>query len=560
MNTQRMQRETAQPTPRWDRETALVAQFAACVSFISVAFYFQHGSLLLYGDAVAHINIARRVFDSQTPGLLQLGTVWLPLPHLLMIPFLLSESAWQSGLGGSIPSMVAYALGAVGIFRLVRGTLSSSSDPDLAARIAAWLSVLVYAANPNLIYLQTTAMTEPLYLSLFIWAVLYFAEFVQEQSSADNTRQHASRSLMKSGLCLAAACLTRYDGWFLAATMCVAAIVVMVKSKPNRSMRRSIWQFVLLAAAAPVLWLTYNTVIYRNPLEFANGPYSARAIEQKSATPGSAAHPGSHNLSVAFSYFLKSAELNLAEGNWPEIGFALLILAVMGFLFCDRRRWPLLLLWLPLPFYTLSVAYSGVPIFLPVWWPFSFYNVRYGLQLLPAFSVSIALMMYFLFRRAAGKAAKTLAVAAVMIALTVNYAFIWWAQPICSREASINSRTRIALETELATNLKKLPHDSTLLMYLGDHVGALQQADIPLRRTINEGNHRTWKQQFDVEGLWERALAHPSQFADFVVAFDGDRVARSVEKQGLTSLIVIRTAGQPAATIYWTHAPGNQAR
>jgi len=169
-------------------------------------------------------------------------------------------------------------------------------------------------------------------------------------------------------------------------------------------------------------------------------------------------------------------------------------------------------------------------------------------------------MMYFLFRRAAGKAAKTLAVAAVMIALTVNYAFIWWAQPICSREASINSRTRIALETELATNLKKLPHDSTLLMYLGDHVGALQQADIPLRRTINEGNHRTWKQQFDVEGLWERALAHPSQFADFVVAFDGDRVARSVEKQGLTSLIVIRTAGQPAATIYWTHAPGNQAR
>ena len=97
-----------QPNRYWDRETALVAQLAACVSFVSFAYYFQHSGLLLYGDAVAHINIARRVFDSRTPGLLQLGTVWLPLPHLLMIPFLLFDSAWQSGIGGSIPSMVAY--------------------------------------------------------------------------------------------------------------------------------------------------------------------------------------------------------------------------------------------------------------------------------------------------------------------------------------------------------------------------------------------------------------------------------------------------------------------
>src|ERR1700680_1621011 len=115
------------PVRRWDRETALVAQFAACVSFLSFAYYFQHGGLLLYGDSVAHINNALRVFDSRTPGLLQLGTVWLPLPHLLMIPFLLSDAAWQSGIAGSIPSMVAYALGTAGIFRLVRSALTVDS-------------------------------------------------------------------------------------------------------------------------------------------------------------------------------------------------------------------------------------------------------------------------------------------------------------------------------------------------------------------------------------------------------------------------------------------------
>jgi hypothetical protein len=544
------QRMNAEPARRWDRETALVAQFAACVSFISFAVYFQHGGLLLYGDAVAHINIARRVFDSLTPGLLQLGTVWLPLPHLLMIPFLLSDSAWQSGIGGSIPSMVAYVLGTAGVFRLVRSVLSVKSQPDPPARIAAWLSAVIYAVNPNLIYLQITAMTESLYLALFIWAVVYFSEFVQESDRADQaTPDAASSSLMKCGLCLVAACLTRYDGWFLAAAMCVAVFAVVQKSKSQGS-RRSLAKFILLATAAPVLWFAYNAIIYRNPLEFANGPYSARAIEQKS---NSASHPGSHDLPVAFSYFLKSSELNMAEGNWQKLWVTLLVFGTLMLLILDRRRWPLLLLWVPLPFYMLSIAYSGVPIYLPVWWPFSFYNLRYGLQLLPLFSVTAALPTYFLFRLTRNKIAKAAVVAATVILLTGSYASVWRAQPVCFREAWMNSRTRIALETELASDLKKLPPDSTLLMYLGDRVGALEQAGIPLRRTINEGNHRPWKAPIDSEGLWERALANPSQYVDFVVAMEGDPVATGVQKQGLSSLMVIRTAGQSPATIYWTH-------
>src|SRR5580698_2172583 len=129
-------------------EIVRLVWLAIFVSVFSFLFYFRHGDVLLYGDAVAHINIARRVFDSKTPGLLQLGTVWLPLPHLLMIPFLLSHEMWQRGVGGSIPSMVAYVFAAIGIFRLVRGALTRGAQPDAAARIAAWTSTLVFAANP----------------------------------------------------------------------------------------------------------------------------------------------------------------------------------------------------------------------------------------------------------------------------------------------------------------------------------------------------------------------------------------------------------------------------
>jgi hypothetical protein len=560
-----------QPNRRWDRETALLARLTACVSIFFFLFYFRRGEVLLYGDAVAHINIARRVFDSRTPGLLQLGTVWLPLPHLLMLPFLFSTWMWKTGVGGSIPSMVAYVLGAIGVFRLVRGALSSFPHSDARARIAAWGAAIVYAANPNLIYLQATAMTEPLYLALFIWAVAYFGEFVQQAGNVENSSQTAGSSLVKCGICLAAACLTRYDAWFLAAGMSVGGLIVVLKAKQaDRALSRSLRSFLLLAAAAPLFWLSYNAIVYRNPLEFANGPYSAKAIERRS--PG-ASHPGGHDLPTAFSYFLKSAELNLAAGNWQRLWVLLAVAGVLASLrggnvappsrrlsggrYISRAGWPLLLLWIPLGFYPLSVAYGGVPIFMPVWWPFSYYNVRYGLELLPAFAVFAALAVHFVALRARNRAVRFALAAAALILVTGSYASIW-ADPVCVGEAMVNSRTRLALERELAGYVKAFPPDSTMLMYLGDHVGAIQQAGIPLRKVIYEGNHRTWIQPFDPEGLWERALANPAQYANFVIAFEGDAVSagmpKDVQKLDLFPLAVIHVSGQPQATIYQTHA------
>src|SRR5438477_11525278 len=218
--------------PGWNYETAWVAVLATVASVIAFLIYFRAGEVLLYGDAVAHINIARRVFDSRTPGLLQLGTVWLPLPHLLMIPFLFSDWAWRTGAGAWVPSMIAYVLGTIGIFRLVRSALSFRTQSDAAARVAAWLAAIVFAANPNLIYLQTMAMTEALYLALFIWAIVYFFEFAQQTALGDRELEASTfSSLMKCGLCLTGACFTRYDGWFLTPVIFAAAVAVVLKTK-----------------------------------------------------------------------------------------------------------------------------------------------------------------------------------------------------------------------------------------------------------------------------------------------------------------------------------------
>ncbi len=542
---------TIGPNCRWDRETAWVAVLATCASIISFLIYFRHGDILLFGDAVAHINIARRVFDSRTPGLLQLGTVWLPLPHVLMMPFLMSKWMWQTGVGGSIPSMIAYVLGVTGIFRLVRGALDFSGNPEPSPSMTAWFAAAIYGLNPNLLYLQAIAMTESLYLALFIWSVVHFGEFLRSRGADEPGWKEVKRSLWKCGACLAGACLTRYDGWFVAAA--IAGLVVLVGWRaPYVELRRAVLGFVLLAAAVPLLWFAYNGIVYRNVLEFANGPYSARAIEQKTAVAGFPPHPGTHNLLVAALYFVKAGEFSVAEGNW-QLPWLLLVLLGSGMVvFLDRKKAALLLLWLPVPFYMLSVAYGGVPIFTPDWWPHSLYNIRYGMQLLPALAVLLAIAAWYVASRMRAKSSKWVVAVFAMGFVVASYWGVWLADPGCFREAWVNSRTRLQLESQLADKLRQLPAESTFLMYLGEHVGALQDAGIPLRRAISEGNHRVWKQPSDPEGLWERTLADPARYADFVVAFDGDTVWQAVHDRNLAAVARIVVTGQRTATIYRT--------
>jgi hypothetical protein len=119
-------------------------------------------------------------------------------------------------------------------------------------------------------------------------------------------------------------------------------------------------------------------------------------------------------------------------------------------------------------------------------------------------------------------------------------------------EAQVNMRTRTQLEMQLAVWLEKLPSDSTLLMYVGDHVGALERAGVPLQHVINEGNHRTWKQPTDPDGLWERSLADPARYADYAIAFEGDPVWQAVHDRHFPELVEIHVTGQARAVVYRT--------
>src|SRR5208283_3621385 len=300
----------------------------------------------------------------------------LPLPHILMLPFVWNKVLWTSGIAGSIASMVAYVIGALGVFRLVSAR---------APRIAAYLAAAIFALNPNLLYMQTTAMNEPLYLAFFIWAIVYFDEWLRSISAEPSGLADGpspERALEGCGIALAGGAATRYDGWFFGALMGVLVLCAFARwwrktpdKARRRSMTKSLVEFLLLNALVPVFWLAYNHRVSGRAMDWANGPYSARAIAERTTARGAAPYPGKDHVVAAGLYFLKAAKLNVGSGRWGDVLFVLALAGTAVAIWRFRQYWTWLLLWTPLVFYALSIAYGCVPIFIPTWWPFSYYNV-----------------------------------------------------------------------------------------------------------------------------------------------------------------------------------------
>ncbi|MGH9606687.1 MAG: hypothetical protein ACRD3N_13435 [Terracidiphilus sp.] len=516
-------------------ESLVVLALCAAVSLAGQVWSWRHGAMLDYGDAVAHLHIARRIFDSHRPGLTQLGSVWLPLPHLLMIPFVQVYAWWADGIAGAIPSALAYLAACVGIYRLARRWLP---------RAPAALALAFFALNPNLIYLQTTAMTEPLFLCETIWIVVWLVEWYD--SLAGDPRR-SKRLLWTIAAALVAAVFTRYDGWMLALLAWCGVGLVLLRRGELRS--RAFWLASAVVAAAPAAWFVYNAAVFGDWLYFARGPFSAKAIEMHTAAPGWPPHPGWHNPWVGLLFFVKVSEMNAAAAAWGNAVLALSVLGTAWAWLVERRRafaWALLL-WLPVPFYAYSVAYGSVPIFIPPWWPHSWYNTRYGMELLPALALGLGFFVSLVL--AAARAIKPkwagVAVGALFAAIVLNVWSMAREGPLVYVEGTKNAAARAAYDSEIPPLLRKLlaaRPGGIVLMNTSLYPELVAFTGIPLRQTINESDKQ----------FYRAALAAPAEHAAIVVTFAGDEIDRAVKEhpEGLRLVRRFTAKGQPAAAIY----------
>jgi hypothetical protein len=241
--------------------------------------------------------------------------------------------------------------------------------------------------------------------------------------------------------------------------------------------------------------------------------------------------------------------MDAAAAAW---GNTMLVISLMGtvyawFIARDRAlRWALLL-WLPVPFYAYSIAWGSVPIFLPVWWPHSYYNTRYGMELLPALALGIGFAAYGAIRGAQSylHSLRPLVTALVFAFIVWNAWKIVAEYPLTYVEGTKNVESRITYEAEIPPALRAILANhpgGEILMNTSYDPMLVALTGIPLRQTINEGDFHTW----------ERALTSPANHAAIVLAFDGDDVAQAIEQhpEGLRLVRRFTSPGQSSASLY----------
>ncbi|MGD0730856.1 MAG: hypothetical protein ABR956_06305 [Terracidiphilus sp.] len=529
---------TEKPIARAEWLTALIC--CAATSVAAVIWSWRNEAMLNYGDAVAHLHIARRIFDCHQPRLTQLGSVWLPLPHLLLIPFVQVYSWWAIGFAGVIPSALAYMAACAGIYRLARRWMQPA---------AAALALAFFAINPNLLYLQTTAMTEPLFLCEMIWIAVWMVEW---RANLGAYPAQARRLQGWIAAALIAAILTRYDGWVVALIAWTGIGLALARRGGLRP--RAFWLASALVVAAPVAWFAYNRLAFHDWLFFMRGPYSAKAIEMRTATPGFPPHPGWHNPWVSLLFFMKAAELGAAAVAWGNKLLVLSLLGTAGAWLAARRRtfsW-VLLLWLPVPFYAYSVAYGSVPIFLPPWWPHSWYNLRYGMELLPALALGVGFACQFAVSTVAWFKPSWSKVAVGLLAalVAVNAGIMVRERPLVYVEGTKNIAARRPFDLEIPPALRALLAErpgSVILMETSVYPELVALTGIPLRQTINEAD----------EQVFRDALTAPAAHAAIVLAFDGDEIDQAVKTHpdGLRAVRRFAAPGQASGTLYVSDSP-----
>ncbi len=244
----------------------MIGILAALAGVLVAVHYHRLGLTLSHYDARGHLVVARRIMDSITPGWQQIGAVWLPLPHLLNALPVQIDLMYRSGASAVAISIASFAIAAAAIAWIVIELTGS--------RAAGAAAAAVFGLNPNVLYLQSTPMTEPLLIALTTVSV---AMLVQWCGSADAStiaerdlgamrsaeafalhsaslstdgcsataglkscatiegcsakalaersgKALAERSPRLVGVAFALACLTRYEAWFVTVAALGAAV------------------------------------------------------------------------------------------------------------------------------------------------------------------------------------------------------------------------------------------------------------------------------------------------------------------------------------------------
>lgn len=468
-------------------------------------YYLANGLGLNYNDARSHLDIGRRVVEGLKPGLAQLGSVWLPLNHMLMIPLIWNDWAWHSGFAGAIWNMISFVGTGLVIYAFLK-----KLHVGILGRLAG---VAVFAANLNVLYLQSTAMTEIILLFTMTLGCYHLLVWHMEDTMLD---------LIKSAFWIMLATLVRYDGWFLLGFAGLLVLRQVWATYKRGESWRVRWNkiegttilFATLAALGVLGWFAWNLLIFDDALYFALGPFSART--QQLVMEAAGALPTKHNFLLSVQVYMYSFLYNTY--TYPAL------LATIGciVLWRDRgisrhARFGTLALLSPLLFNVLALYLGFSVIYVQGISGDTWFNIRYGVMLAP----TIAIFIGYLIDRA--KEFRILLVGSLLFILFFAFAN---GDAVAIDDARVGSSQKNVSEVSGYLRQHATTQKGFILISAASHDAIIFSSDLPMKKFIHEGTG----------AYWELATTGPERWARWIVM-------RTHDDNDLTWKAVSRTPG-----------------
>lgn len=386
--------------------TMIVFTAAVIVGLAFTAFAFAQDWLLLYLDAQSHLVIARRILDSQNPGLFQLGTAWLPAPHVLLLPLVAIFPLYSSGLAGALLGTLCLGVSAGALWRL-----TSRVGLHRDARLVV---IVIFVLNPTTLFLSTTALTEPVLIAALLAAMAGLAGWITAMPAIS-----PGELAVFAGIPSTIAVLSRYEGWAFVAL--ASAFIALAAWRRWRSVRYTltlVGAYLAAPLAGIVWWFGYNFSRTGNPLDFLVGEYSAGFETARYAALGLIPTDGNLGLSITI--------MTWAASNIIGPGFLIMAAVGGGILLWSRGlTTTALLLWMPGFIYAfqlmslfLGQTYIENPASLPA---DSFTNNRYAYGLLLLVAVLCGVLVDFVRTRW-----RVYGVALGAVIMAGSVAFLFW--------------------------------------------------------------------------------------------------------------------------------------
>ena len=438
-------------------------------------YYFRNGLGLAYNDARSHLDIGRRVVEGLKPGLAQVGSVWLPLPHVLMIPTIWNDFMWHTGLSGALQSMVAFVATGLLVYKILE-----KLKVGILGRL---VGVAVFVLNLNVLYLQSTAMTELLLLGTMTAGCYYLLVWQQGEDVLN---------LIKAAFWIMLSTLVRYDGWFL---LLIAAVLVLFNTWRKRGYKTAegmVILFCTLAGLGIVLWVVWNALIFKDPLYFILGPFSAHAQQTQLRDAG--VLPSYHNLLLDAKIYLYALFYN--SYTLPVI---LALVGFITFLFDKTHtvavRLAATALLAPLLFNIIALYFGFSVLFVQGISGDTWFNIRYGIMLIPAIAVFIG----YLVDRA--KLLRWVVIG--LLAFVLFFAFANQ-DAVTIDDARVGSSQKNVSEVAGYLTQHAADQKGFILISVASHDAIIFSSGLPMKRFIHEGTGAYWLSATAVPDRWAR--------------------------------------------------------